>query len=311
MKKNLLTVFAVCGMLFSASAQDFENGDKGFVVDYTGTDADFASCLSDQPLPSAGGYQYAGGNLADNTKETDPDPVNGSPVLADHSGDIYLSFIAGASAPATTDPFYLDIYTSQSGACKAMRNDGAIGIDLTNNAKVQIVARASADDAVLRIYLASSTGAFPTNTFNTGSGASIVREVKLTKSFTTYTVNLTDVAADATTWSAWSGKSKVNMLGFTLGTANATYDIQSVTLGDLVVTSTNAAVLPSTVKFGPNPSDSYINVNGIEVSTLKVLDMNGSVIRTSNTSSVEVAGLTSGLYFLQVNGFKPVKVMVK
>ena len=50
----------------------------------------------------------------------------------------------------------------------------------------------------------------------------------------------------------------------------------------------------------PNPSTDVVNVEGVNVISIDVLDLNGKVVRTSSSSDVDVQGLAKGLYSLKI-----------
>jgi len=78
-----------------------------------------------------------------------------------------------------------------------------------------------------------------------------------------------------------------------------------------VVAGVGQATLPSSVNYFPNPSNSNIKVENMDVTSLKLMNLSGSVVRETSNSSVSVEGLNPGMYFLQINGYKPVKVTVE
>jgi hypothetical protein len=300
MKKLLLSSLAVCGMLFSASAQNFTNGATGYTIDYAGTmGASKASCLDNLNPFGGAGYQFGGGN------------ISGTPSLVKNGSDIYLNIKTGsATIDTAAAPGFFDIYSSQSGSCNSMRGD-VVGINMTSNGKVSIYAKSDVNKAGIRIYLGSSTGGFPTNTF--GSVTSIIWDLQLTTSYAVYTMDLSGTPWTSY-WNSWADKNNVNMIGYTMLTPNANYYIKDIALGTdapLNITGVDNAVLPSNVTYYPNPSNSNITVSNMDVTSLKLMNLSGSVVRETSNSSVSVEGLNPGMYFLQINGYKPVKVTVE
>lgn len=86
---------------------------------------------------------------------------------------------------------------------------------------------------------------------------------------------------------------------------NSTYQ---KTLNVTVVEST-AGIADNTVNYNvyPNPTTAFINVDGVDVKSVKVFDMTGKLVVSDTTNKVNVSELPNGYYTLVVNETSSVK----
>jgi hypothetical protein len=59
----------------------------------------------------------------------------------------------------------------------------------------------------------------------------------------------------------------------------------------------------------PNPANDQITVEGNEVTSLELFDLNGKLMLTASGKQMDISGLTSGVYHLRINGSKTSKVV--
>lgn len=51
----------------------------------------------------------------------------------------------------------------------------------------------------------------------------------------------------------------------------------------------------------PNPANDVLNINGENINTIEIINLVGQVVATTNSTSVNVANLANGAYFVRVN----------
>lgn len=51
----------------------------------------------------------------------------------------------------------------------------------------------------------------------------------------------------------------------------------------------------------PNPSDNLVNVSGVDVSRLELMNLSGQVVATSSTNQISLSEFNQGIYFLKVS----------
>ncbi len=61
----------------------------------------------------------------------------------------------------------------------------------------------------------------------------------------------------------------------------------------------------------PNPTSGLATVKGVEVTDLKVYNLNGALVARSNNESVDLSNLAAGVYLIKVNGGEAVRVIKK
>lgn len=108
----------------------------------------------------------------------------------------------------------------------------------------------------------------------------------------------------------WVENNAVTMgdCGGNLTAANSTFtgDVRTVTLG-------NTELEKETITIFPNPATDFITINGItKVNVLRIYNMDGKIISTlRDTNSVNISGLASGVYFLEINTDKTTQKRIK
>lgn len=65
---------------------------------------------------------------------------------------------------------------------------------------------------------------------------------------------------------------------------------------------TSISVAPDNVKIYPNPTQQFINIEGVSIASLKVFDMSGRLVLGANNKSnqVDVSILNAGMYLIQI-----------
>jgi hypothetical protein len=90
--------------------------------------------------------------------------------------------------------------------------------------------------------------------------------------------------------------------GYNGETNVGSWTINSITLGGLGVAKTNEMSNSFVVNAFPNPANEVLNIttNGTEVTSFNVYGLDGKLVATSNTTSVNVAALNAGMYIYEV-----------
>ena len=110
----------------------------------------------------------------------------------------------------------------------------------------------------------------------------------------------TDIAGSA----APSGALTITGLGgqFSTGSCLSGYQILPRYSADITAfVGTNQAYLNNKVSISPNPVSDILLINTeLELNSIQVLDLRGSVIAVDNSNELNVSELAAGTYFLQV-----------
>ncbi|MEY3238328.1 MAG: hypothetical protein RI883_2429 [Bacteroidota bacterium] len=61
----------------------------------------------------------------------------------------------------------------------------------------------------------------------------------------------------------------------------------------------------------PNPTIDFLNVDGVNVESVKVFDLNGRMVLSETTNKVDVSALQPGIYTVLVNGEERQRVVVE
>ena len=189
------------------------------------------------------------GFTLDNTNGSSSCYVNLAPGTGGHMNGNANTFVAGsfqtvstleltsvASIPAGPIPHWFSIpVTVGTGAAAQCSNLNAqsSGINMTSNSKVTITAQASAVGDVLEFFLGGEGQWNPaSSTYNTGNAGATI---KASHTFATANADETftfDFATlGATEWTAWTGKDKIQSLGYSSATGGAAFKINKVELG--------------------------------------------------------------------------------
>ena len=137
--------------------------------------------------------------------------------------------------PASATWFSLPIITGtgDDAECTNFYNEDT-GINMSSNGKVTITAEANEVGTVLEIYLGSLGQWAPeTSTWweSNGTDGSILASHTFTTANTAETFTLDFDAIDATVWGAWTGKSKVQSIGYKSNTPTATILVAELKFG--------------------------------------------------------------------------------
>ena len=215
MKKQLLYLLFGAAVL-NASAQLNSAGD-GYILDNSDGNS---NCYGNYAPSPAGAMSYgtsitSGGIFILN--------ANGPYVLTSADpGDNYKS-ATWFAIPHRTGEGY-------SSTCSSLY-EADLGIDMTNNSSVTLTAESSEVGAVLELYLGSDGQWYPaTSTFWTGdTGIVVSHTFTSANSLETFTLDLD--SANSTAWSNWSGKSKIQSMGFISNTPSATFKLYEIKFG--------------------------------------------------------------------------------
>lgn len=214
MIKKLLFVLLGTATI-SASAQLNAGGD-GFTLDYTDGNS---NCFVNS-APNNGGIMSHGSTTLDGPNyqtATNLELVSEASISSGGSATWFGIPVIVGSGPTAT--------------CGTL-NSASQGVDMTSNSKVTITAQASAVGAVLNFYLGGEGQWFPaTSTYNTGSGATIKASYTFTTANADETFTFDFATLDATEWSGWAGKNKIQSVGYMSETGGATFQIKKLEIG--------------------------------------------------------------------------------
>lgn len=296
MKKVLLSLTAVAMSLASYAQVPFQGGSDYFIFNFNGTQT--ANCgtivqnVSDAFIPdsrynqpSYTNYSFNGSQIVINKQDPSSD------VTANAWHKIPFTFVTDCNTPKT--------------------------IDLSNHStadhfEMQVYSSVAVPQAM--VFFRQGTKYNDNNPW-VGPLVAGDNNIKFTskidwgiygqpKSANLDSANVDGIAIAFRT--AWNDNSPLT----------ATIRIDYINVGNYAshtsVAGNTASVLPTSVNYYPNPSNSVIKVDNMDVTSLKLLNSNGAFVKeVSGASQISVEGLNPGLYFLQINDFKPVKVTVE
>ena len=208
-KKLLFAVFGTAS--FISSAQMNSAGDG-----LTLTNTNWQSNCYANIAPGNGGIMSHGTNIE-----------SGNDYIPANLGPYQLVSKAETSGSPGAAWFAIPVINS---VCTNLYTED-IGIDMSSNSKVTITAKADEAGAEIEFYLGSEGQWSPTtSTWWTGTA-----EIKVSHTFAAADVEETftfDFAtANPTGWSDWSGKSKIQSMGFYSKTETATFNIYEIKFG--------------------------------------------------------------------------------
>ena len=209
-KKLLFVVFGTAS--FISSAQMNSAGDG-----LTLTNTNWQSNCYANIAPGNGGIMSHGTNIESGN---DYIPANLGPY----------EFVSKAETSGSPGAAWFAIPVVVGDKCKKLFSED-IGIDMSSNSKVTITAKADEAGAEIEFYLGSEGEWSPTtSTWWTGTA-----EIKVSHTFAeadveeTFTFDFS--VANPTGWSDWSGKSKIQSMGFYSKTETATFNIYEIKFG--------------------------------------------------------------------------------
>jgi hypothetical protein len=318
MKKTLLA-FSAFAMAFAAQSQIV----TGHFVSYDNTaTVNDASCMLN--FPNTGYYAFADGNVGsvpqfDATKTTfltvKSKSTNLKPNLAPGIFDIPSLNLAAPGGAAADE-------------CESMRKTADpsngfltkfIDMSLTENQKVSITASSVRDKDTVDFFLFSSPdGGYPSTSTANFSGPGIVKELVLSTTMQTYTIDFTVTQPwETTPFSSWSGKSQVNGYGlrFRAGAAPggvaSEIRIKDIGFGAKAVTTgilNNSISNASAISVYPNPASDMVTVSypslagkNVTVSVSNGVNTVATVAGGSTSTELNLSNLASGLYLVTVS----------
>ena len=293
MKKTILSALALVSMATSFAQLSQDNA--GYVYDNTNA----ASNCYLNSAPNNGGIMSVGNTLTNDSK---------SSSLAGTSGPLVLTSVATLPQGGTATWFPLPYIDAVKDQCTTL-NGAALGVDLTNNSKVEVTGTASVDGAVLEVFLGGEGQWSPgTSTYNTGNaGASIIASVTLGTTAGTFVIDFASI--DQTVWDAWTGRNKVQSIGFRSATAGAVFNVSKVNIGTSVLVGT-ADQLETTVSVYPNPANGSVKV-GLSTSasqvSVEMMSLTSQVVMSevvavnNNEVNLNTEAIADGIYILKIN----------
>ena len=209
-KKLLFAVFGTAS--FISSAQMNSAGDG-----LTLTNTNWQSNCYANIAPGNGGIMSHGTNIESGN---DYIPANLGPY----------EFVSKAENSGSPGAAWFSIPVVVGDQCNNLFSED-IGIDMSSNSKVTITAKADEAGAEIEFYLGSEGQWSPTtSTWWTGTA-----EIKVSHTFAAADVEETFTfdfsVANPTGWSDWSGKSKIQSMGFYSKTETATFNIYEIKFG--------------------------------------------------------------------------------
>jgi hypothetical protein len=211
MIKKLL--FAVLGATTFISSAQINSAGDGLTL----TNTNWQSNCYSNIAPGNGGIMSHGTNIESGN---DYIPANLGPY----------EFVSKAETSGSPVAAWFSIPVVIGDQCNNLFSED-IGIDMSSNSKVTITAKADKSGAEIEFYLGSEGQWSPTtSTWWTGTA-----EIRVSHTFTladveeTFTFDFS--AANPTGWSDWSGKSKIQSMGFYSKTETATFNIYEIKFG--------------------------------------------------------------------------------
>lgn len=253
---------------------------------------------------------YSGGNIVSADIVTSP---NGN----------YLRLMSGSNIDTNATPAYFDIYSmtsyGQSNSsqiqCGSFRSL-SFNLDFTDYG-IYEVNLTTDTDAGYRIWLASANG-MP------GAGESTFQidpldpSSQLTLQGVSNYGNSFSLSSNTPIWADWTGKSSINMYGFTALTPNTEYRIYEVWINYRIPVKLAAydCSLPNAVKnetlkakskIFPLPAEDFVSIEIPDVNDkyyVQILSNSGEVVYQNyheGNSSISIANLNKGLYLMKVS----------
>jgi len=296
--KKVILLFSAVLATSAIFAQSFVDGGTHFVQDFNPS-SPTASCIT-AVNPSSGGAWFSNNNITNYGYN-------------DIGSDDALMFEVPAGNFIDTDdqPFYCAIYYVNDEdfaepQCEDMASSSAattsIGIDLSNNPKIYVTAKAAVDGTIASFTVAHSaegalTGTpqtsppqFPTNypdgqLYNPWDG---LNEGRIDKTLTTEYVRYELDWSASTAFAAWNKKSDINMWGIAMyGEGDIVY-VQKIEFGDAPATSNIKTVSAKNLTMYPNPSTGAVTVSTQnKAGKMIITDMLGSVVGSYQISSTQ------------------------
>lgn len=210
--KMTLSFIVLLFFVLTTQAQTFVSGSFGFEANYL-PDAPTSSCLT-YFSSTTGGYYYTGGNV----------------LSVSMGSGVPLTILTQemVQSPGNASPAFFDLmYTRGVGPaaeCVSMRQEpdniqgGYYHVDLTQNAKVVLVAKSDIPNTLLNVHLAYGANAFPERSTYVSD---ITKSISLSTTMTGYILDFSD----------WEYKDRVNMVGLYIGESNAKVTIEKISLG--------------------------------------------------------------------------------
>jgi hypothetical protein len=309
MKKLLLSTSALL-MVLSVSAQ-LNTAKDGFILDNTKVSS---NCYVDN-LPTNAGIMAHGGNFEEGN-------AAGKYIISDSYELVTMGTLTVGTNPAW---FVLPATTGsgETALCESLFANGDVGVDMSANAKVNIVAKSTNIGDTLEFFLGGAGQWTPgTSTYNNGSSQGIDAKLVFTKAgeYETFKLDFTTLPSTVGgVWADWTGKSKIQAIGFRSATTGTTFNVKQVGLGsDFDAVSTTKIASGPSVSIYPNPATDIVNiVVGSGNANVSLSSVTGAVVASatgSGTVSLNTSNVPAGLYVVSVSsatGVTTAKVVVK
>jgi hypothetical protein len=307
-------LFFVGNVLISiaANAQLNVSGD-GYCLNYSDTSS---NCLTSSVFNSAGLISH-GGNFSNLIR------LNQSTTSGDGAGGFNgLELITENSIEEGVTPIWFGLPykkkvspVNQNVICDNVSNYD-LGVDMSEVSTVSIELMTISDSTEIEFYLGGEGQWFPTSsTFNDNSGGKVVASMILPKPFVRYVFTFDFDSLNTSFWQQWSGKNKIQSIGFISKTPGAWFDISKVLLGNSEVTCPKYVVTDSITTIDSLCGEESINIqdqnllNALLAYTPSI-DVNGDSIITYNEAlAIDSINLSfqNILLFTGLEAFKNLK----
>jgi len=297
----------------SSSAQMSYSGESLIISNMDAS----ANCLINSGLPNNGGIM----NLDQSTFETMQLTKNG------------LILTSKSTIDESGIPAWFQIHSVVPGEIGDGSDDTCVklftlnkGVDLTNNTLIGLKIFSNISPSTIELFLGGEGEWSPsTSTFSKGLIASIeISEANKLDNFLVnygvdYLFNIKEI--DPVKWENFTGKNKIQSVGYRSATPNAVFNVDFVYLGYEYPLFTNNIVAKS-LNVYPNPASNVltVEVDAVAASSVELVDLSGKLVASQsvgagfNKVQFNVANVNAGLYFLSIrsaNGVVSQKVIVK
>lgn len=300
MKKILLSAAILAGL--TASAQLNTEG-TGYVLDLLDANS---QCLINLGVPNNGGQMNGDANTF----------ATGANLTA--TGYEFVSE-TGIADLADAKPQWFKLPYIDGEDCSSLFSMDQ-GVDLTSGL-VAIDVSADEEGAQLELF-AGGVGEWgpASSTYNTLDGEiDMISTLATANTIETFVFDLATLGG--TVWTDWTGKTKIQSVGFRSLTDGATFTVTAVRFGAEVGVSSNEVVVEGFNVY-PNPATDALNVkfDANAVTTVELTDLTGKIVATqtaqagSNLVNFATANVNAGVYFVNVknvNGSTTQKVVIK
>lgn len=243
MKKIILAF--TCSLLLSVGYSQLNEDQDGYILDYADTNSHCFLPFA----PNHGGQMSGTGNFGEYSDMDSALTINDGLQLET------ISVIDPAESPAW---YQLMAIYGVDANCGSL-NDADKGVDMTSLSKVQVEIKADTEGAEIYFWLGGEGRWNPnSSTYDVGSGQAIVAKITIDNADEKKIYALDFSSIDNSVWTSWLGKNKIQSIGFTGGTASATFNIYRVLIGESTICFPET--VSDTITFVTSDSE-YISIN--------------------------------------------------